>query len=129
MTAVGMGSAMPAGTSHEVGAIVAASDPHSSWSFGATGSSNNGLVAASSTGDFIVSVSLTFQGRRKLLRHSGNTRVGQILELHPSLLQRAGQPLVIVDAQGFEVGKEITLGTLCSKPGAILELEVQADEW
>jgi len=77
--------------------------------------------------DMIVEVSLSYQGRRKMLRHNASTRVGHILELHPSLL-RAGKALVIVDAQGYEVGNELTLGALV-KGNSVLELVVQADEW
>lgn len=98
-----------------------------SWGFVAGAPNANGYVTTASPDDAIVSVALTFQGRRKLIRHSGTTRVGQLLELHPQLM-RNEKPQVIVDSQGFEVGSEICLATLC-KPGVLLELEAKADEW
>lgn len=75
----------------------------------------------------VVNVAMTFKGRRKLVRHGSATRVGQILELHPSLL-RTGKEYTLVDSQGFEIGKELPLGTL-SRGGALVELEVQEEMW
>merc|ERR1719313_2228360 len=49
-----------------------------------------------SQGD-VVSVGLSYQGRRKMLRHGGNTKVGDLLELHPSL-KRSDKQLVVTDA-------------------------------
>lgn len=116
------------GNDPQAGAIVAAASAAApSWGFGGVGPTTGSFVTTSSPDDAIVSVALKFQGRRKLLRHSGTTRVGQLLELHPQLL-RSGKPQVIVDSHGFEVGNEISLATLC-KPGSLLELEAKADEW
>jgi len=116
------------GNDPQAGAIVAAASAAApSWGFSGVGPTAGSFVTTSSPDDAIVSVALKFQGRRKLLRHSGTTRVGQLLELHPQLL-RSGKPQVIVDSQGFEVGNEISLATLC-KPGSLLELEAKADEW
>lgn len=85
-------------------------------------------AAGSQAGDVIVEVALSYQGRRKMVRHGAKTKVGQLMELHPSLM-RSGKALVIVDAQGFEVGNELTLAALIKPGSSIVELTVQADEW
>lgn len=74
----------------------------------------------------ILNVKLTYLNKTKMLRHGANTRVGQLMEIHPSL---RGKSLVIVDDQGFEVGNELTLGTICRPGTDILELKVQVDDW
>merc|ERR1711920_320614 len=85
----------------------------------------------------IVPVALIFQGRRKLVRHLSSTLVGDIIKLHPSAVQNSNsrQPLVIVDRQGFEIGREMPLGLLARQlgisvaNGGLLELTLQIDEW
>merc|ERR1719210_1335355 len=85
----------------------------------------------------IVAVALVFQGRRKLVRHLSSTLVGDIIKLHPSALQNSNsrQPLVIVDRQGFEIGREMPLGLVARQlgisvaNGGLRELTLQSDEW
>jgi len=91
---------------------------------GAAGPPPPGLLPA----EEVVSVALTFRGRRKLVRHGSSTRVGQILELHPSLM-RTGKAFALVDSEGFEIGKELTLSTLSRGGGNLVELEVQEEMW
>merc|ERR1712048_453048 len=82
-----------------------------------------------------VSVSLSFKGRKKLVKHLGCTMVGDIIKLH---LPQGGaqQPaVVVVDRQGFEIGKEMPLNVLVQMQGidvaagALLELSIQTDEF
>jgi len=89
----------------------------------------------------ILDVALIFRGKRKLVRHSSNTRVGEILDQHPSLARIAKKPLVLVDRDGFEIGRELELWWLLGGSSAsdanissqtstpLLELEVRPDEW
>lgn len=80
-------------------------------------------------------LALSYQGRRKLVRHLSTTRVGEIIELQPSLAQATGKPLVAIDAEGFEIGREMPLSFLVREPGqnnagnGLLELTVRADDW
>lgn len=89
----------------------------------------------------IVDVALIFRGRRNLVRHLSNTRVGEIVDQHPSLARMAKRPLVLVDRDGFEMGRELQLSRLLTGSSAIgangssqkcpplLELELRPDEW
>lgn len=87
-------------------------------------------------GSELISVALTFQGKRKLVRHLCHTLVGDLLRLHPVASQpsRLASPLVLVDRDGFEVGSNVPLGTLARRAGAsgmcqLLELTLQTDDW
>lgn len=126
MDAATVASAMAAtaAAGAKAGAIV----PHQPWHFAHAGQASTLIAAGSepSAAEHILNVKLTYNNRHKMLRHGANTRVGQLMELHASL---RGKPLVIVDAQGFEVGNELTLGTLVRPGSDLLELKVQADDW
>jgi len=89
---------------------------------------------AVSTGEAeLVGIALTFQGRQKRVRHHRDTLVGGVAALHPSIPQ--DKPLVVLDKHGYEVGSELSLGTLRSQEDAnggsnrILELKLEYDEW
>jgi len=88
----------------------------------------------------VVDVALNFQGRRKLVRHLSSTRVGEIVDLHPALMEVFSRPHVLVDRDGFEMGRELPLFKLLNGSTAsgatrdqgnppLLELEFQPDEW
>lgn len=78
----------------------------------------------------LVDIALSFQGRRRLVKHSKSTRVGDIPSLHPSLLSAANnRPLAVMDNRGFEIGRELTLEVLVPVNGEILELRVEVDDW
>jgi len=125
------GSLSPPGTSAaaEAGAIVSMTEPSASWGQ-CTSTPNAGALSPLSTAPAgeIVDVALSFQGRRKLVRHVSSTRVGDVLELHPGL-RAARQRLVVVDSQGFEIGREMPLGLLSRQTSTLLELTLQVDEW
>lgn len=80
----------------------------------------------------IIDVALNFNGRKKRVRHLDCTRVGQLAELHLSN-QASQKAIVVVDSQGFEIGKELTLGVLMRQlglaHGGLLELTLQIDDW
>lgn len=78
----------------------------------------------------IVCVALHFGGRKKMVRHLESTYVGQLPELHLGNQKR--EPVVVTDREGFEVGKELTLGIIARTVGecdGILELTMKIDEW
>lgn len=81
----------------------------------------------------IICVALNFGGRKKMVRHLESTYVGQLAELHlghQNVDKR--KPTVVTDSEGFEVGKELTLGVIARTVGerdGILELTMKVDEW
>lgn len=88
----------------------------------------------------LIHVGITFRGRRKVVRHLSSTRVGELVELHPTLLMMERRRLAVVDAAGVEVGGELPLGFLLRQGahaagaralsgGVVLELEVRPDDW
>lgn len=79
----------------------------------------------------IIAVALHFGGRKKMVRHLEGTFVGQLAELHLGH-QNKKKPVVVTDSEGFEVGKELTLGVIARMVGTrdgILELTMKVDEW
>jgi len=80
----------------------------------------------------MVPIGLNYLGRRKLVRHLGSTAIGDII---PDRIRTAAQRLVVVDREGFEVGRDVPLGVLARQSGMacptskLLELTIQTDEW
>lgn len=112
----------------DAGALVVSSASGDVLAWGASG-------AAPGPGE-LIAVALTFQGRRKLVRHLSHTLVGEMIKLHPIASQpsRPMTQLVVVDRDGFEVGADVPLGTLArqagsSGNGSVLELHLQVDGW
>jgi len=84
----------------------------------------------------LIGIGLTFKDRRKMVKHQRNTLIGDLAGLHPQIPKGLnGQPIVVKDQHGFEVGRELTLDILereqaagpdCGRP---VELFLSYDEW
>jgi len=80
----------------------------------------------------VIDVALHFMGKRKLVRHLSHTRVGEIADLHPKLHEAAARKtLVVIDDEGFRIGRDLSLGVLARQMGGDgpLELKLEFDEW
>lgn len=84
----------------------------------------------SGVGATLMSVSLTFKGKKKVVRHLKSTTVAEFTDMYAQRIY-GNQPLVALDTMGVEVGKELTLGHLLADSNAPepLQLVLETDAW
>lgn len=76
-------------------------------------------VEAAAGPEALVTVGLSCGGRRKVVQHLGSTLAAALPELHPGLRPGLGTaPLVVLSAQGVEIGADVPLGALAREAGA-----------